>query len=136
MRRYLTALITLVVFVSYFAFMGEGCSRKEAALPAGARGAVEKARTDAMPVMLDIGSTHCVPCIQMMPVLDALEKKYKGRMAVIFVDVEKEREYAGSLGVTMIPTQIFYDRDGTELKRHYGFLAIDDAEKIISGILH
>jgi len=116
------------------ALMGMGASRKTETPPAGAKGAIGSAMAKDMPVFVDVGSTHCIPCRKMMPTMDALRKEYKGRMAVVFVDVEKERDYALSLGVTMIPTQILYDKAGKEYKRHVGLLTMDEAESLIKNM--
>jgi thioredoxin 1 len=51
-----------------------------------------------------------------------LEKAYKGRAAVVFIDIWKQPEYAKKFGVRAIPTQIFFDKDGKEVFRHMGFM--------------
>jgi thioredoxin 1 len=37
--------------------------------------------------MVDLGAKTCIPCKLMAPILEELEKEYKGRAAVIFIDV-------------------------------------------------
>ena len=58
----------------------------------------------------------------MAPILEQLEKEYKGRANVIFVDVWQDNKIGGSYRVQMIPTQIFFDAKGKESSRHIGFL--------------
>jgi thioredoxin 1 len=58
----------------------------------------------------------------MAPIMEELEKEYKGRAAILFIDVWKYRDEGRKYGVRTIPTQIFYDRDGKEIMRHQGFL--------------
>ncbi len=72
--------------------------------------------------MVDLGSTSCVPCKLMEPVLASLEKQYQGRAAVIFIDVTKDHGAARKFGIRAIPTQIFFDSTGQEVWRHAGFL--------------
>lgn len=79
-----------------------------------------------LPRLLDLGADKCVPCRMMFPVLDALKKKYAGGLNVEFIDVWKNPDAAKAYGVTVIPTQIFYDADGKELFRHEGFFAKAD----------
>jgi thioredoxin-like negative regulator of GroEL len=67
----------------------------------------------------------------MVPVLDSLGKKYKGQVEVVFVHVDEEREYAGNMGVTMIPTQILLDKNGKEVSRHVGYIPVEDCQKMI-----
>lgn len=72
--------------------------------------------------VVDLGATYCVPCKLMAPILKEVEREYKGRAAVVFVDVTQHEAMARSMGVRAIPTQIFYDRSGKEVARHEGFM--------------
>lgn len=76
---------------------------------------------EALPKLVDLGADKCVPCIEMAPMLEKLTKDFSGRMDVQFIDVWKNSKEAAKYGVRMIPTQIFYAPDGTELFRHIGF---------------
>lgn len=75
-----------------------------------------------MVTMVDIGAKECIPCKMMAPIMEELEKEYKGRAAIIFIDVWKYRDQAQKFGIRAIPTQIFYDIDGKEVMRHVGFM--------------
>jgi len=99
---------------------------------AGAKAKVEAAQAKGLPVFVDVGRTSCVPCQLMVPVLAELTKKYKGRVEVVFVHMDEERDYSRELGVTMIPTQIYFDKDGKELARHIGYMPVEECEKMIS----
>ena len=72
--------------------------------------------------MVDLGAKKCVPCKMMAPILEALEKEYKDRAAVVFIDVWENPEAAQKFGIRVIPTQIFYDTGGKEILRHEGFM--------------
>ena len=72
--------------------------------------------------MADLGSTSCIPCKLMEPILEELHGEYQGKAAIVFVDVAKERETARKFGIRAIPTHIFFDKDGKEVWRHAGFL--------------
>ncbi|MDO9630403.1 MAG: thioredoxin family protein [Humidesulfovibrio sp.] len=84
-----------------------------------------------MVTVVDLGAKTCIPCKMMVPVLDEVEKEYKGRAAVVFIDVTKYSELATQLGIRAIPTQIFYDKKGREVARHEGFMD----KKTLSGKL-
>ena len=58
----------------------------------------------------------------MVPVLDAMETKYQGKAAIVFIDVRESPEQATKFGIRTIPTQIFFDKTGKEVYRHEGFL--------------
>ena len=76
---------------------------------------------ESLPKLVDVGADKCIPCIKMAPILDKLKEDFAGRMDVNFVDAWKNKTEAAEYGVRMIPTQIFYAPDGTELYRHTGF---------------
>ncbi len=83
---------------------------------------------DALPnkgivTMIDLGAKTCIPCKMMVPILEKIEKDYKGKAAIIFIDVWKNRDQAGRFGIRSIPTQIFFDQQGKEVYRHIGFMS-------------
>src|SRR5512136_2509783 len=80
----------------------------------------------ALPRLVDLGSHTCIPCKKMAPILEELRKEYAGRMHVEFIDVWKNPDAGKAYGIEMIPTQIFYDANGTELFRHTGFFGKED----------
>ena len=59
----------------------------------------------------------------MAPIIEKLEKDYKGKAAIMFIDVWKEPDQSKRFGIRAIPTQIFYDKEGKEMYRHEGFLS-------------
>ncbi len=87
--------------------------------------AVDAASTETdpkpLPLLLDLGATKCIPCKKMAPILEELAETKKDFFEVRFVDVWENRDKAHEYGVRIIPTQIFYAADGTELYRHIGF---------------
>jgi thioredoxin 1 len=82
-----------------------------------------------MVTMVDLGAKKCIPCKMMAPILEKLEKQYREKAAIVFIDVWQEPEQAKKFGVRTIPTQIFYDESGKETYRHVGFMS---EEKIVA----
>lgn len=82
-----------------------------------------------LPKLLDLGSTKCIPCRMMIPVLDDLAKEYKGRLDVGFIDVWKDRNAVDAYKIKSIPTQIFFNAKGKEIFRHVGFFPKKDILK-------
>ena len=76
-----------------------------------------------MVTMVDLGANSCVPCKMMAPILQKLEKEYTGRAAIVFLDVWKDPDQAKRFGIKVIPTQVFYDKEGKEVYRHVGFMS-------------
>jgi len=82
--------------------------------------------TTALPRLLDLGADKCVPCKMMAPILEELKQDYAGVLNVEFVDVWKDPAAAQPYGIRVIPTQIFFATDGTELFRHEGYFSRED----------
>ena len=82
---------------------------------------------------VELGSVKCIPCKQMQPVMDAIEKEYAGKVKVVFYDVwtAEGKEYGNKYGVRLIPTQVFLDKEGKEIFRHEGFLPKQEIEKVL-----
>ena len=76
--------------------------------------------------LIYLGANGCIPCKMMAPIIAKLEKDYQGKAAVIFIDVWKFPDEAKRFGIRVIPTQIFYDKKGTEVFRHEGFMSEKD----------
>jgi len=85
-----------------------------------------RAGEKGLPRLLDLGADKCIPCQMMAPILETMEKDFAGRMEVDFIDVWKDGEASSRYGVRMIPTQIFFAPDGSELYRHTGFYSRED----------
>ena len=80
----------------------------------------------ALPRLVDLGASRCIPCKMMAPILEDLKKEYTGRMQVDFVDVWQNPDAGTKYAIRMIPTQIFFDPTGKELFRHEGFFPKKD----------
>ncbi len=76
-----------------------------------------------MVTMVDVGAKYCMPCKMMVPIMERLEKDYKGKAAIISIDIWKDPDQAKRFGIRVTPTQIFYDKDGKEVFRHEGFMS-------------
>ena len=89
----------------------------------------EKPAAPALPRMVDVGASHCIPCKMMEPILDELQREYAGKVSVEFVNLEQSPKATDHYGVQIIPTQIFFDSGGQEVYRHVGFYS---KEKIVA----
>ena len=81
-----------------------------------------KVPVKGMITMIDLGATQCIPCKMMAPIMEKMEKVYRGKAAIVFIDVWKNQGQAERFGIRFIPTQIFFDREGKEVYRHVGFM--------------
>ena len=81
--------------------------------------------TNGLPLLLEVGSDTCVPCVAMEDVLKELLNDYINVLHVEFLHA-KNTEEVKKLDVHAIPTQIFYDADGNEFYRHVGFFSTQE----------
>ncbi len=88
---------------------------------------LEALKTYKIPIIFDFGADSCIPCKEMAPVLQKLNAEMQGKAVIQFVDVWKNPNGAAGYPVTVIPTQFFYNADGTpyvpgeELQKSLGF---------------
>lgn len=76
---------------------------------------LKKLKSYGLPIIIDFGADSCTPCKLMAPVLVQLNKEYQGRAIVKFVDVWKYPEAAKGFPLQVIPTQFFFNSDGSPL---------------------
>jgi len=80
---------------------------------------------NSLPTMVDFGSTTCMPCIQMKPIMEELRNELTGKANIIFINVNEQPVFARQYKITLIPLQVFFDKSGTEIYRHIGFYPKD-----------
>lgn len=117
MKKILLAALSLILFTTTAFANGRGSEPS-----------IRQALASGRPTLVDFGAAFCVPCKRMKPILDSLKTEYAGRANVIFVDIKQERDMASRYRIMLMPTQVFYDAGGKEIKRHMGFM--DKAEII------
>ena len=78
--------------------------------------------------MIDLGSDYCIPCKMMAPILAAIQKKYKEKADIVFIDIDHNKDQAIRFGVRVVPTQIFFDANQKEMYRHEGFMSEKEIE--------
>ncbi len=69
--------------------------------------------SQGLPVLLDFGSASCGPCQMMKPDLTAFYEETYGKVLVQYADVWKDASLTGGLPVSAVPTQYFFNADGT-----------------------
>ncbi len=115
-RGLVIALVLIGVAVAAIFVLKDG---GDPVLPADA------AETD-LPKIVDYGSKMCIPCQEMAATLEEVKREYKDRVIVEIVDVYENYDLAEAAGVTVIPTQIFFDAAGKEVYRHVGLMTKEE----------
>ena len=82
---------------------------------------------------IELGSTRCIPCQQMQPVMKSVEEKYGRQVKVVFHDVwtEAGAPYGKQYNIEAIPTQVFLDESGKEFFRHVGYFPEEELVKVL-----
>jgi thioredoxin 1 len=109
--RFFTLLILLMI-----------AAIAHAELPSATDATIRQALASGKPTVIDLGARSCIPCKKMAPILESLSNEYRGKAGVLFVDVQEDQAAARKYRVQMIPTQIFFNAQGQEVKRHIGFM--------------
>ncbi|MBM9529087.1 thioredoxin [Desulfoprunum benzoelyticum] len=89
---------------------------------AAGNGGIQEIPVPGKVTLAELGSTRCIPCKLMMPIMEELKQEYNGRLAVVFVDIMEHPGTGQKFNIMSIPTQIFFDADGKEVLRHVGFM--------------
>ena len=66
-----------------------------------------------LPMIIDFGADSCDPCKAMAPVLKKMNEEMQGKAIIKVVDVWKNSAAAKDFPVQVIPTQVFFNADGT-----------------------
>jgi len=90
---------------------------------------VEQSIGKGKPYFLELGADSCRSCQIMGNMLYKVKKK-NCLYNIHFINVKREREVAQKLQIRMIPTQIIYDKNGTEVYRHIGVLGTGELNEL------
>jgi thioredoxin 1 len=90
-------------------------------------------KKDIKVTFVELGSVNCIPCKMMQPVMKDIEEEYGTQVKVIFYDVwtKEGQPYGEKYKIRLIPTQIFFDKDGKEYFRHQGFFPKEEIIKVL-----
>ncbi len=121
MKQFMTVLVITLMLI--------GTAYAE--LPSATDVVVKQTLSSGKPSVIDLGARTCIPCKKMAPILEGLQQELKGKANVLFVDVWENKAAAEKFRVQMIPTQIFLNAQGKEVKRHIGFM---DKSEILQGL--
>ena len=108
MKKTITIIIILIMSLALYAV--ESVSAE-----------VDTTEVKATLTFLELGSTTCIPCVQMEKVLETTREKYGDQLDIIFYDIVKDRSKAKEYSVRVMPTQVILNAEGEEIFRHIGF---------------
>jgi thioredoxin 1 len=73
----------------------------------------------AVPVLVDFWAPWCGPCRMLAPTIEKLAVDFEGKVKIGKLNTDENQEIAGSLGVSAIPTVLFFN-GGKEVERLVG----------------
>jgi thioredoxin 1 len=81
---------------------------------------ISPAQQDGLPILLDVWSTTCGPCMMMMPVLVDLAAEFAGKLVIAKVEGSSNMDLVKRFEVRGVPTLILL-KDGVEMNRVVGY---------------
>ncbi len=90
----------------------------------------EEVRRSDIPVMVDVWSNGCAPCMSLVPTVKRLACKYDGKVKVAELNVGVGMKTAAKLGVRGTPTVLFFKK-GAVVERVVGARGQHYYEEII-----
>jgi thioredoxin 1 len=61
-----------------------------------------------LPVLIDFWAVWCGPCKSIAPHIDAIAAEYAGKVKVMKVNIDEERDIADRYNIMSIPTLLFF----------------------------
>jgi thioredoxin 1 len=72
-----------------------------------------------IPVFVDFWATWCGPCRMVAPILEELSDEYEGKIKIVKIDTDENRQTAMDYGIVSIPTLNVY-KGGEVVKQIVG----------------
>lgn len=73
---------------------------------------LEELKSYNLPIIIDFGADYCLPCLEMAPILEKINKEMQGKAIIKYVDISQNPEAAGDIPVLALPTQVFINANG------------------------
>jgi thioredoxin len=87
-----------------------------------------------VPVLVDFWAPWCGPCKALAPTLDEISKDNEGKIKIVKINVDDNKEIAVKFGIQSIPTMLIFIKG--ELKEQIvGSLPKNQIEKTLMGLI-
>ncbi len=88
----------------------------------------KKILSSKKPVLVEFHTEWCLPCRKMAPIVDEIEKEFKGKAVVLRIDLDKSTEIAKKLKLTGVPVFRVY-KNGKNTWKHNGVISKEELIK-------
>ena len=105
-----------------------GCEKEPVSL--NDKNFAAEVRKSPIPVMVDVWSNGCAPCMSLVPTVKRIACKYDGKIKVAELNVGAGQKTAAKLGVRGTPTILFF-KNGNVVERVVGVRGQHYFEEII-----
>ena len=78
--------------------------------------------------LVDFSADWCMPCLMMVPIVDNLSEKFKGKIEFGKVNIEDNQKLAQEFDIVSIPNFILF-KDGKQIEQFIGSMPFEDFEK-------
>lgn len=83
---------------------------------------------------VDFWAPWCGPCRMLSPVIDSLSEKYKGKINIVKINIDENKEVASKYGIMSIPTMVLF-KDGKAVEKVSGFHPLEALDSYLQGKL-
>ncbi len=83
-----------------------------------------------LPVLVDFWAPWCGPCKMAGPILEELSNEYNGKIEVVKINVDENKDITGKYSVMSIPTTVLF-KGGSEIGRQVGFQGKEKFEELM-----
>ena len=85
-------------------------------------------------VLVDFSAEWCQPCKMLKPILKDVAQQMGDRVRILKIDIDKNAQLAGQLGIQSVPTLIAY-RSGEQVWRSSGVLPAHELIQTLSTLV-